>query len=371
MPADEKRKNLGRGLSALLGEDSQDYAQLDKLRISKLVPIEFIRPGRHQPRHKIDEEPVKELAQSIAEKGILQPILVRRDAGQPNAYEIIAGERRWRAAQLVGLHEVPVIVKDLSDSEALEIALIENLQRQDLSPLEEAEGYRRLMEEFAHTQEQLAKTVGKSRSHVANMMRLLGLPAPVKQLLEDGQLTAGHARALLNAPNPVDLAKQIVQRGLNVRQAELLAQAKPGKPKAAPAAPKKDADTLALERDLSTLLGLKVEIKFYGKGGVLAIHYGSLDQLDDILQRLSHGGTAGGGHRTIQTAPPGKPEEAFEIAAMAPESPKAAPTPAAKPGPAKKPAAPPRKVAVAVRATEPKATKAAQAKPAEKKNNNR
>jgi ParB family chromosome partitioning protein len=370
MPADEKRKNLGRGLSALLGEDSQDYAQLDKLRVSKLVPIEFIRPGRYQPRHKIDEEPVKELAQSIAEKGILQPILVRRDSGQPNTYEIIAGERRWRAAQLAGLHEVPVIVKDLSDSEALEIALVENLQRQDLSPLEEAEGYRRLMEEFAHTQEQLAKTVGKSRSHVANMMRLLGLPEPVKQFLEAGQLTAGHARALLNAPNPIDLAKQIVQRGLNVRQAEVLAQAKPGKPKAAAAAPKKDADTLALERDLATLLGLKVEIKFHGKeGGVLAIHYGSLDQLDDILQRLSHGGTAGGAHRTLQTAPPGKPEQAFEVAAMASESPKAAP--AAKPAAAKKPAAPPRKVAVAVKATEPKATKSVQAKPAEKKNNNR
>lgn len=369
MATEEKRKSLGRGLSALLGEDSQDYAQLDKLRVSKLVPIEFIRPGRHQPRHKIDEEPVKELAQSIAEKGILQPILVRRDPGRPNAYEIIAGERRWRAAQLAGLHEVPAIVKDLSDSEALEIALIENLQRQDLSPLEEAEGYRRLMEEFSHTQEQLAKTVGKSRSHVANMMRLLGLPEPVKQLLEAGQLTAGHARALLNAPDPVDLAKQIVQRGLNVRQAELLAQAKPDTPKAA-VAPKKDADTLALERDLSTLLGLKVEIRFHGKeGGVLAIHYGSLDQLDDILQRLSHGGSAGGTHRTIQTAPPGKPEQAFEVAAMASGSPKAAP--AAKPAAAKKPAPPPRKVAVAVRAADPKTTKAVQAKPAEKKNNDR
>jgi ParB family chromosome partitioning protein len=354
MPADEKRKNLGRGLSALLGEDSQDYAQLDKLRVSKPVPIEFIKPGRYQPRHRVDDEHMQELAQSIAEKGILQPILVRRDQGQPNAYEIIAGERRWRAAQIAGLHEVPVIVKDLTDREALEIALVENLQRQDLSPLEEAEGYLRLMEEFQHTQEALSKTVGKSRSHVANMMRLLGLPEPVKKMLDTGQLTAGHARALLNAPNPLELAERIVARGLNVRQAETLAQAKPARPKPPPAAARKDADTRALEQQMSEALGLTVEINPDGKGGAVVIRYASYEQLDHVLELLS--GTA---------ARPAAPKP---------------PAPAPKPAPPKvvvkaeaprKPPAPPpaRKVAVAVKTTSAKTVKAAPAKPAEKKNN--
>jgi ParB family chromosome partitioning protein len=361
MAADEKRKNLGRGLSALLGEDSQDYAQLDKLRVSKPVPIEFIKPGRYQPRHRVDDEPMKELAQSIAEKGILQPILVRRDAGQADAYEIIAGERRWRAAQMAGLHEVPVIVKDLSDSEALEIALVENLQRLDLSPLEEADGYRRLMDEFQHTQEQLAKTVGKSRSHVANMMRLLGLPEPVKQMLDTGQLTAGHARALLNAPNPIDLAERIVQRGLNVRQAETLAQAKPAKPK--PPAARKDADTLALEQHLSEILGLRVEIRAEGKGGAVVIRYASYEQLDYILERLS------GAPRAKAAAP--KPAAVQRLGVVPQQKPPPVAKPAAKAEALKKPPAPPpaKKVAVAVKTTGAKTVKAAQAKPIEKKNN--
>ena len=342
MALEEKRKSLGRGLSALLGEDSHDYAQLDKLRTSKPVPIEFIRPGRYQPRHYIDDEQIKELAQSIAEKGVLQPILVRRAPNDPNAYEIIAGERRWRASQIAGLHEVPVMVKDLTDQEALEIALVENLQRQDLSPLEEADGYRRLMEEFSHTQELLAKSVGKSRSHVANMMRLLALPEPVKELLEKGQLTAGHARALLTAANPVSLAREIVARGLNVRQAEKLAQ--PHEPKKAPekTAPKKDADTMALERDLTNLLGLKVDISFKGTGGTLSIHYTSLDQLDDVLQRLSQGGPSAAAAAKSAPAPaPAKPngQAAPAKPAPAPAKPQAAPAkaPAAKAPP--KPAA--------------------------------
>lgn len=383
--ADEKRKNLGRGLSALLGEDTQDYAQLDRLRASKAVPIEFIQPGKYQPRHRVDDEALKDLTQSIAEKGILQPILVRRKDGQANVYEIIAGERRWRAAQRAGLHEVPVVIKDLTDQETLEIALVENLQRQDLTPLEEAEGYRRLMDEFSHTQEKLSQAVGKSRSHVANMMRLLSLPDPVKELMQTGQLTAGHARALLSAPNPIVLAREIVAKGLNVRQAEALAQGRPNaKPAAAtPHAPvKKDADTLALERDLAALLGLKVEIRFHGGGGTLSIHYTSLDQLDDILNRLSQGGprmpdaaqgSAAGGSVPAaklsatasssakkpddKSAPPKPP-----LPKPTPPKPAATPTPA----PAAKPAAstPPPKPA-AVKTDGAAASKAPPPKPAE------
>lgn len=288
-----ENKHLGRGLSALLGEDEADYAQLDKLRVSKLVPIEFLHPGRYQPRHRMDDDQINDLANSIRQKGILQPILVRRHPDEPNAYEIIAGERRWRAAQRAELHEVPVVIKEMTDQDAMEIALVENLQRQDLSPLEEADGYRRLMDEFEHTQEKLAQSVGKSRSHVANMMRLLALPDPVKEMLDVGDLSAGHARALLNADgDAVELARVVVKKGLNVRQTERLAKkgAKPARAKAAKPAAQKDADTLALERDLANILGLKVDIKFQGGGGTLTLHYNSLEQLDDILHRLTHGG---------------------------------------------------------------------------------
>ncbi len=288
MAGDKKRSQLGRGLSALLGEDSGDYAELDKLRVSRMVPIEFVHPGPYQPRHRLDDEQIQSLAQSIRDKGILQPLLVRRHPEQANAFEIVAGERRWRAAQHAQVHEIPVVVKDFSDSEVLEIALVENLQRQDLSPLEEAEGYSRLLKEFNHTQANLARAVGKSRSYVANMMRLLGLPDSVKELVDGGALTAGHARALLNAENPDTLARQVVRQGLNVRQTEKLAQSKGVRTRARRHVAEKDADTLSLERDLTNLLGLKVEIKFRGGGGALIIHYGSLDQLDDILHRLSH-----------------------------------------------------------------------------------
>jgi ParB family chromosome partitioning protein len=296
-----KRKNLGRGLSALLGEDETDYAQLDKLRNLKTVPIEFLHPGRYQPRHRIDQDQIKDLAESIRQKGILQPILVRRHPDEPNAFEIIAGERRWRAAQLANLHEVPVVVKELTDQDAMEIGLVENLQRQDLSPLEEAEGYQRLMDEFSHTQEQLAQAVGKSRSHVANMLRLLGLPVSVKEMLDDGQLTAGHARALLGAAgNVVEMAQHVIKKGLNVRQTEKLVKKKdPGATlHRIAAAVEKDADTLALERDLANILGLKVEIRAHQSGGgALTLHYSTLEQLDDILHRLTHGGQ--GPDRTV------------------------------------------------------------------------
>lgn len=283
-----RRTSLGRGLSALFGEATDDYTALDKVRQSKQVPIEFIHPGKYQPRRTFDEEALQGLVESIRDKGILQPLLVRREPDTTNSYELIAGERRWRAAQIAGLHEVPVVIRDLSDREALEIALIENIQRQDLTPLEEAEGYRRLMDEFEHTQEDLARAVGKSRSHVANMMRLLALPDPVKLLVQDGSLTAGHARALLTAPDPAAVAREVVKRGLNVRQTEDLMRggdgAKPGK-KGGSAAPR-DVDLVRLEEEISATIGLKVAINPQGKRGTITIHYQTLDQLDDVLRRL-------------------------------------------------------------------------------------
>lgn len=292
------RRNLGRGLSALLGAESEDYASLDRVRLSKMVPIQMVHPGPVQPRHHFDEEQLKALADSIRQNGILQPLVVRRHPSMPNAFEIVAGERRWRAAQLAQLHEVPIIIKELSDSEALELALVENVQRQDLSPLEEAEGYRRLIDEFQNTQEDLARRVGKSRSHIANSLRLLNLPEPVKKMVESGELSAGHARALLGAADPVALAEEVRAKGLSVRQTEQLVHAKkqqseapaPAGRSAAKTVTENDPDTAALERDLSSLLGLRVTIKILGQGGALTIHYGTLEQLDDVLHRLSHPG---------------------------------------------------------------------------------
>ncbi len=292
MMAEKKRQSLGRGLDALLGEASRATVGEQGLKGSRLVPVERLHPGRYQPRHSMDEEKIEELAQSVRENGILQPLLVRRHPDENDAYEIIAGERRWRAAQMAKVHEVPVVVRELNDQQALEIGLVENLQRQDLTPLEEADGYQRLVDEFSHTQEILSKTVGKSRSHVANMMRLLGLPEAVKQMLDKNELTAGHARALLNAPDPLGSARQVLKQGLNVRQTERLVKKKQRQIDAPPRAPRKDVDTLALERDLANLLGLKVAIKFKGTGGSMTIKYDSLEQLDDILRRLGHGGGA-------------------------------------------------------------------------------
>ena len=292
------KRNLGRGLSALLGAENEDYASLDRVRLSKMVPIELVHPGPFQPRHNFDEEQLQALADSIRQNGILQPILVRRHPQTPNAFEIVAGERRWRGAQIARLHEVPVMIRELGDREALQLAIVENVQRQDLSALEEADGYRRLLEEFGNTQEDLAKHVGKSRSHIANSLRLLNLPDPIKVMLEQGKLTAGHARALLNAVDPIAVAEKILAKGLNVRQAEKLVQDE-RKPAAKPAAKGsggaavgaatgKDPDPVALERALSALLGLRGPISFQGQGGSLSIHYRTLEQLDDVLQRLSH-----------------------------------------------------------------------------------
>ncbi len=303
MAEESKRKNLGRGLSSLLGDEGEDYAELDKLKISRNVPVEFLRPGRYQPRREMKEEQIQDLANSIREKGILQPLLVRRIDGDSRIFEIIAGERRWRAAQLARLHDVPVIIKDFDDRETLEVALVENLQREDLSPLEEARGYARLIEEFSHTQEKLARAVGKSRSNVANSMRLLALPEPIKKMLDEGLLSAGHARALLNAEDALGLARKVVKDGLNVRQTEKLARRKGGKTRTKSPPRQKDADTIALEKNLANMLGLKVDINFRGNGGSLTVHYSSLEQLDDILQRLER--TTGADHDGPQ--PSGRP----------------------------------------------------------------
>lgn len=283
---------LGRGLSALLGSEAEDYAALDKVRAAKDVPIELLRPNRYQPRHRFDEADLEDLVESIREKGILQPILVRRLVDEPDQYEIIAGERRWRAAARAKLHRVPVVIRDFTDGEALEVAIIENVQRADLSPIEEALGYERLMKEFGHTQEQLGQIVGKSRSHVANLLRLLTLPPPVQEMLNDGRLTMGHARALVTAANPLALAQQIVRENLTVREVEDLAReqkpgaAKPGAKRNASSAAK-DPDIAALEADLSEAVGYKVVIEDNGKGGgELRIAYKTLDQLDELCRRL-------------------------------------------------------------------------------------
>ncbi|MEH6404839.1 MAG: ParB/RepB/Spo0J family partition protein [Sneathiella sp.] len=282
------KKKLGRGLSALLGDDvAADYSELDKVRTSKEVPVEQMRPSKFQPRQDWDAEALQSLSDSIAEKGILQPILVRRDPIDNGMFEIIAGERRWRAAQMAQLHEVPVIIKELTDSDSLEIAIIENIQREDLSAIEEAEGYRRLSEEFEYTQETLAKQLGKSRSHVTNCMRLLNLPASVQKMIRAGDLSAGAARTLVTADNPEKLAKKIVEEGLSVRAAEKLVQKKPSiRASSAPRATK-DQDTLALEGDLTAAIGMKVSINHKGESGSITIAYGHLDQLDDICRKLT------------------------------------------------------------------------------------
>jgi ParB family chromosome partitioning protein len=285
MNAEDKRRHLGRGLSALLGDDRPDPATADSSRAPRFVSLDLLRPGRFQPRRRFGQEEMDALEASIREKGVIQPILVRKTADQ--AYEIIAGERRWRAAQRAGLHELPVVVRELTDREALEIALVENIQRADLSPVEEALGYQRLMSEFDHTQEQLAKVVGKSRSHVANMLRLLDLPAGVKTLLDSGKLSAGHARALVGVEDAETVARQVVSRNLNVRQTERLTQVGKKRKGQVAAAPGKDTDTIALERELAAILGLKVTLKPSGKAGDLTIRYENLDQLDDLVQRLS------------------------------------------------------------------------------------
>lgn len=298
--SEEGAGRLGRGLSALLGDEGEDYADLDRIRESKPVPIEFLEASEFQPRRRFNEDDMAALVASVKEKGILQPILVRRHPKVANRFEIVAGERRWRAAQQAQLFEVPVVIKDLTDKDTLEIALIENIQRESLTPLEEAEGFRRLMDEFAHTQDALARTVGKSRSHVANTLRLLVLPESVKLMVDTGDLTAGHARALINSDDPEGLAKQVVKRGLNVRQTERLAQSSKKGSKPAQKTPQKDADTVALEDELSNMLGLRVTIRFSRGGGTLTIAYKTLEQLDDVLHRLNDGVASTGPETAVE-----------------------------------------------------------------------
>ena len=280
-----KRAPLGRGLAALFGETGA--RPLADIGGARMVAIETLRPSPFQPRRHFGEEELDSLAQSIREKGIVQPLLVRPVEGGDADFELVAGERRWRAAQRAGLHEVPIVIRPLGDSEALEIALVENLQREDLSPLEEAEAYSRLLKDFDRSQADVAAAVGKSRSHVANTLRLLSLPPPVRRHLEEGALSAGHARALLAAPEPAALAAEVVRRGLNVRATEALVRRRAARP---PRRPKpRDADTAALEAELATALGLRVALSPKGRGGSLTLHYSSLDQLDRVLALLRRG----------------------------------------------------------------------------------
>ncbi|MCW9043165.1 MAG: ParB/RepB/Spo0J family partition protein [Pseudopelagicola sp.] len=293
--AERKAKNrgLGRGLSALMADVNEDQAapQTGEVRrADMMVPIEKIKPNPDQPRRDFTQTQLEELASSIKEKGVIQPLIVRELAS--GDFEIVAGERRWRASQMAKLHELPVVVRDYDDTEVLEIAIIENIQRADLNPVEEAAGYRALMDRFGHTQERLSEALGKSRSHIANLMRLLQLPEDVQKMLKVGDLSAGHARALITSDDPSALARKVIKGGLSVRQTEALAKSsgnkaetsKPAKPKA-----QKDADTVALEGDLSANLGMKVKIdhKAGGESGKISIDYASLDELDELCRVLS------------------------------------------------------------------------------------
>ncbi|MGC6512236.1 MAG: ParB/RepB/Spo0J family partition protein [Parvibaculales bacterium] len=304
----EKKRGLGRGLSALIGDaaidpvpapeadtpvtpasDSAGAPEADKRPGYQMIGVDMLQPGAFQPRLTFAEEDLEGLSKSLKEKGVLQPLLVRPMADRDGIFEIVAGERRWRAAQRAQLHQVPVIVQALSDTEALEVAIIENVQRADLNPIEESLAYQRLMEEFSYTQEQLAKTLGKSRSHIANMIRLSGVTDKVKAYLIDGSLSAGHARALLNYPDADNLARKIVKQGLSVRAVEkIVATGKPEKRQAAsPQAKEKDVDTLALERSIREMVGLDVDIRHQGKaGGSVTLTYKTLEQLDDVVSRL-------------------------------------------------------------------------------------
>lgn len=289
-----KTRGLGRGLSALMSDVAQDTeADAAPKRPDLLVPIEQINPNPDQPRRTFADDALQELATSIAEKGIIQPIIVRPAPNEPDAFEIVAGERRWRAAQMAKLHEMPVLVRSYDDTEVLEIAIIENIQRADLNPVDEAAGYRQLMDRFGHTQEKLATALGKSRSHIANVMRLLSLPDEIQGYLVSGALSAGHARALIGHDRALQLAREVIQRKLSVRETEKLAKQGPAiKKRPVPGTPtQKDADTVQIENELTASLGMKVAIdhKPGEDGGKLAISYKSLDQLDDLLRALSGG----------------------------------------------------------------------------------
>ena len=286
MSAKEISPRLGRGLAALLG-DSAAAPPTPQSPGVRSLPVEMLEPSPYQPRGVMDPTALEELTASIRERGILQPLLVRPHPAQTGRYQIIAGERRWRASQAAGLHEVPALIRELSDVDAMAAGLVENLQRQDLNPIEEAEGFRRLLDEFGVTQDQVGQAVGKSRVHVSNTLRLLTLPEMVRVELRKGTLTAGHARALLMHPMPEIAMMTVLSRGLNVRQTEALAKPSPGPGFPTRSAKQKDPETVTLERELSERLGLKVEIAFDGKGGSMRIHYRDLEQLDSIVAYLT------------------------------------------------------------------------------------
>ena len=288
-----EKRGLGRGLSALMADvniaHDRDTGVAERGRGEMRLPVERLVPNPNQPRRDFDPAALDELAGSIRAKGVIQPLLVRAHPTDSSFYEIVAGERRWRAAQMAQLHDVPVLLRELSDTEVLEVAIIENIQRADLNPIEEALSYRQLMDRFGHTQERMAEALSKSRSHIANLLRLLQLPAEVQTWLREGKLTAGHARALVPTSDPVALASQVISKGLSVRETERLAKApatKPNRPHSARS--EKDADTRALEQDLSAHLRMRVVIDHKGfDGGNLVITYRNLDQLDELCQILS------------------------------------------------------------------------------------
>ena len=290
MADDTSRSRLGRGLAALIGEVSAE-ASSERPRGQRRLPTGALRPNARNPRRVFSDTELDELVASLRERGIIQPIVARSMRGANDSYEIIAGERRWRAAQRAGLHEVPVVIIEATDAEALQIAIIENVQRADLNPLEEADGYRALMDEFHNNQEDIARIIGKSRSHVANTLRLLKLPETVKAHIHSGKLSAGHARMLIGQPNAEQLAEEIVSRGLNVRQVEALARETgqkhgKGNGRQSHARAKKNADVVALEKRLADSLGLVVSIDDGARGGTLTIRYRNHDQLDEVLRRL-------------------------------------------------------------------------------------
>ncbi|KQZ96071.1 chromosome partitioning protein ParB [Mesorhizobium sp. Root157] len=289
MSEDLSRKRLGRGLAALIGEmDRPAVAEKETPRADGKVPIEFVSPNPRNPRRHFGDAELTDLAQSIREHGIVQPVVVRPSPARQGHFEIIAGERRWRASQRAGLVDIPVIVRDVNDRTALELAIIENVQRADLNPVEEALGYQQLIDEHSYSQADLGQVIGKSRSHVANTLRLLKLPDVIRDMLVDGALSAGHARTLVTAADPAGLAKRIVEDGLSVRQAEALAQmpvaAQRETRRVAPA--EKDADTQALEKLLSDTIGMKVAIAHKDRGGEVRVSYRTLEQLDDLCRRL-------------------------------------------------------------------------------------
>lgn len=291
----EKNTRLGRGLSALMGEDDEVYesaptANSEAPEGISFVDVDDLVPSPYQPRRVFATDALADLVLSIKEKGVLQPLLVRKNPKKSTGYEIIAGERRFRASKMAGLKTVPVIIKQFSNKDALEVALIENLQREDLNPLEEAESYKRLLQEFKYTQEELSKVIGKSRSHLSNMMRLLELPDEIKQMVEKKELTVGHARALLSAQDPISLAMEVLKKGYSVRKTERLASKKgSGLAKSRQSVEKPD-DIIVLENELSSVLAAKLTIKWNGHAGDIQIKCDNLDKLDAILQRLSIGG---------------------------------------------------------------------------------